>query len=165
MATNSLPDAKATLFMSQYAIEREPFPEPTQKGFRYGANFEIKFGGAAYTTVILRVLWNQKKTLIPGTNRTETKIIGVGLSLTKSGAGWSVVADIPGEEAWVEAQNTVIRFKKSFTLEVPIAPAVAKIPVIGEMVKDLGATKTSRVDAEGTLDVISYQGGLETRVS
>ena len=94
-----------------------------------------------------------------------TKIIGVGLSLTKSGAGWSVVADIPGEEAWVEAQNTVIRFKKSFTLEVPIAPAVAKIPVIGEMVKDLGATKTSRVDAEGTLDVISYQGGLETRVS
>lgn len=165
MATNTLANAKTTLFMSQYTIERESFPEPTSKGFRYGANFEIKFGGAAYTTVILRVLWNAEKTLIPGTNRTETKIISAGLSMTKSGAGWAVVADIPGEEAWVDVKNTIIRFKKSFTLEVPIAPALSKIPVIGEMAKDLGATKTSRVDAEGHLDVLSFMGALETKVS
>jgi hypothetical protein len=150
--------------MLDYTVEREPFPEPTQKGFRKGANFEIKFGGAAYTTVILRLLWNEKKTLIPGTNRTETKVTSVGVSLTKSGAGWAVVADIPGEEAWIEVQNTIIRFKKSFTIEVPIVPILATVPVVGEVIKDLGATRTSRVDAEGNFDVISYMGGLETRV-
>jgi hypothetical protein len=164
MATNTLNDAKTSLFMHSYTVEREHFPELTEKGFRYGANFEIKFGGAAYTTIVLTVLWNQKKTLIAGTNQTETKVTDAGVSITKSGAGWAVVADIPGQEAWVDFHNTVIRFRKSFTLEVPISPAIAKIPVIGEMAKDLGATKTSRVEAEGSIDVVSYVSNMMTQV-
>jgi hypothetical protein len=152
----------ASLYMRSYEVERNF--HPTESGYRYSADFKIYFGGAAYATVVLAVLWNEKKTLVPGTNRTTTTITGAGISMSKAGAGWAVVADIAGEDPWISYKNTVIRFRKRFTVELPIAPALSKIPVIGEVAKDLGATRTTRIEAEGYIDIISYIKDLQTTV-
>lgn len=154
----------SSLYVRSHSIERSYHPSATQKGFRHTADFTIKFEGIAYTTLVLTVLWNQKNVLVRGTTRTQTTVTEATTTLSKSGGGWGVVAEIPGDEGWIEFKNTIIRFRKSFTLEVPIAPALAKVPVIGEMAKDLGATKTSRVEVEGHFDVISYLGGLKATV-
>jgi flagellar basal body rod protein FlgF len=152
----------ATLYIASYSVERNF--HPSESGYRYGADFRIDFAGAAYATIVLTVLWNEKKTLIPGTNRTTTTITGAGVSMSKSGAGWGAVADIPGEEAWIRYDNTVIRFRKRFTVELPLAPAASKIPVIGEIAKDLGATTTTRIEAEGYIDIVSYVENMQTTI-
>lgn len=151
-----------TLFMSSYAVERNF--HPTDHGYQYAASFKIDFAGAAYTTVVLTVLWNQKKTLVPGTTRTEAVVTGATVTISKSGSGWAVVADIAGDEPWVGFKNTVIRFRKSFTVELPIAPSLSKVPVLGEMAKDLGATTTTRIQADGVFDVVSYVESMQTTV-
>lgn len=92
---------KASLHLHSYVVERE-LHSVNVSGFRYAANFEMILSGIAYAKVGLIVAWNAKKTLIAGSYNTETKITGANLFLTKFGLGWSEVADIPGEDAWVE---------------------------------------------------------------
>lgn len=152
----------ATLYMRSFEIERNF--HPTDKGYQYAADLKIDFVGAAYATIVLTLLWNQKKTLVPGTTRTETVITDAATSMSKSGAGWAVVADIAGDEPWVSFKNTIIRFRRRFTVELPIAPALSKIPAIGEMAKDLGATTMTRIEAGGVFDVVSYVSQMQTTV-
>ena len=150
--------------MQTFTVGRNFHPNPTTKGFRHAADFTINFAGAAYATIVLTALWNEKKTLVRGSNHTETIITDAATSISKAGVGWAVVADIAGDEPWVEFKNTVIRFRRRFTVELPIAPAISKIPTIGEMAKDLGATTITRIEAEGIFDVLSYAGKLKTTV-
>lgn len=154
----------ASLYMASYSVERKNLHPAEGSGFRYAVDFNINFGGAAYATVVLTLLWNAEKTLIPGTNRTEIKITGAGIAMSKSGMGWAVIADIAGDEPWVQYnQSTVIRFRKRFTVELPVSPALSGIPKLGDMVKELGATRTTRMEAEGYFDVVSYVSKLETK--
>lgn len=152
----------ASLHMRSYTVERNF--HPTDSGYRYAADFKIDFAGAAYATIVLTVLWNEKKALVRGTNRTETTITGASIAMSKSGAGWAVVADIAGDDPWVSFKNTVVRFRKRFTVELPISPAISKVPVLGDMAKDLGATTTTRIEAEGYIDVVSYIEDIKTTV-
>ena len=149
--------------MHSFAVERELHPTSVG-GFRYAANFEITLSGAAHAKLLLIVAWNATKTLAKGSTNTETKITGANVFLSKSGVGWSDVSDLPGEDAWVEHSDRVIRFTKRFALRVPVSPVLDGIPVVGEAVKDLGATTTWRVETEGFLDVVSYVGNLKTTI-
>lgn len=154
-----------TTFTSNYGI-RNIF-RPLDSGYRYTADFKVTLTGLAYTPLIVTVLWNEKKTLIPGTLQTSTSITGASLSLFKEGTGWASLADIPGEEVWISYRSTVIRFRKCFTLEVPLGAGISFIPRInkvGEMMKELGVTKTTRVEVQGTFDIISYLGDFQSTV-
>lgn len=84
--------------------------------------------------------------------------------LSKQGIGWAAMADIPGYDPWVSFKNTVIRFRKQFTVEVPVAPVVSLVPKVGELVDKLQPTRTMRIEAEGFLDVISYQKGMVAKI-
>ena len=155
----------ASLYMQSYTVERNFHPPFVDKGYRYGADFKIDLAGQlAYATIVLSLLWNEDKRLIPGTTRTETKVTDVAIVLSKEGIGWAVIADIPGYEPWVSYKNTVIRFRKQFSVEVPVAPVVSAIPNVGELVDKLEAKRTMRMEAEGILDVVSYVKNLQVRI-
>jgi hypothetical protein len=153
------------VYITSYSVERKSIYPSEGSGFRYAADFNIKLAGSAYATIVLTLLWNAEKTLIPGTNRTETRITGAGLAMSKSGIGWAVIADVMGEEPWIQYnQSTVIQFRKRFTVELPTAPALSGIPKLGEIAKELGATTTTRIQVEGYFDVVSYISKLETKI-
>lgn len=154
----------ASLYMRSYTVERNFHPTFIDNGYRYSADFKIDFAGeAAYPTIVLSLLWNADVKLVSGTNRTETTVTDATIILLKDGAGWAAVADIPGADPWISYQGRVIRFRKQFTLELPIAPAISGVPVIGALAEKLGATRTMRIEAEGFLDVISYTRDFVTR--
>ena len=110
------------------------------------------------------VSWNATKTLIKGSVNTETQITEAGVSIAKSGLGWAEVLELPGEDGWVEHNGRIIRFAKRFGLQVPVSPVLAGLPVVGETMKELGATMTWRVETEGMLDVVSYLGNLQMNI-
>jgi hypothetical protein len=155
----------AGMYVRSYTVERNFHPSFVEKGYRYGADFKIDFAGeAAYATIILTVLWNADKKLAPGTTRTETTITDAAVAVSKSGIGWAIIADIPGYDAWVSYKNTVIWFRKQFTAELPVAPALAAIPVIGKLAEELEATHTVRIEVEGYIDIISYVEDMRAKV-
>lgn len=137
--------------MRSYTVERNFHPQFVEKGYRYGADFKLDFVGAAYATIILTVLWNEDKKLVPGTTSTVTTITDATVAVSKSGISWAIVADIPGCDPWVSHNSTVIRFLKQFTVELPVAPALASIPILGKLAEELEATRTMRVKVEGFL--------------
>ena len=149
----------AALYMSAFDIERDYHTD--ENGFRYAASFQISLDGAAYTKILVNVLWNAEKKLIKGSTNTETSITSAGLSISPSGVGWAEVNDIPGEDAWVETKGRIIRFSKRFALKLAVSPAVSLIPKIGDALEKLGATNNWRVEVEGYLDVVSYQGNIQ----
>lgn len=114
-----------------------------EKGYRYEADFKIDFGGAAYVTIVVTVLWNKEQKLIRGITNTKSTITDAAVYISKYGAGWAVVTDISGEEPWVSYKDTVICFRKRFTVELPIIATL--IPGVGEMLTDLGASVTRRI--------------------
>jgi hypothetical protein len=155
----------ASMYLRSYTVERNFHPQFVERGYRYGADFKLDFvGEAAYATIIATVLWNEDKKLLADTTRTKTTITDANVIVSKSGMGWAVVADIPGYDPWVTYNSTVIRFRKHFTVELPIAPALVSIPVLGKLVEELAATRTMRVKVEGIFDVTSYVGGLEATI-
>lgn len=153
--------------MSSYSVERNSHPSsifPNTKGYRHAADFKIDFVGMGIATVVLTLLWNESKTLVPGTNQTNTTIIDASMSISKSGTGWAVIGEIAGEEPWIDFKNTIIRFRKRFTVELPTAPALSQIPKLGDLAKELGATTTTRIQAEGVFDVVSYVNKMQSTV-
>ena len=151
--------------MRSFTVERNFHPVFVDNGYRYSADFKINFAGeVAYPTIILSLLWNTDVKLVSGTTRTETTVTGAAIVLLKDGTGWAAIADIPGYEPWVSFQGRVIRFRKQFTVELPIAPAISGVPLIGALAEKLGATRTMRIETEGSLDVISYLGGVKSTI-
>lgn len=154
----------ASLYLRSYEIERNFHPPVVDNGYRYARDFKMDFVGAAYATIVLTLLWNEDKKLVPGTTRTETTVIGAAVALSKEGIGWAVIADIPGEDPWVTYKNTVIRFRKKFSVELPIAPALSAVPVVGGLAEKVGATRTMRIEVEGYFDIISEVKDLRSRI-
>jgi hypothetical protein len=148
------------LYMQSYDVEKNFHAK--EKGYRYAADFKIDFGGAAYATIVVTVLWNKEQKLIRGTTNTKSTVTDAAVSISKHGAGWAVVADIPGEEPWVSYKDTVIRFRKRFTVQLPIITTL--IPGVGEMITDLGASVTRRIEVEGYIDVISYVEDMRVEI-
>ena len=131
---------KDTLFLQSVSVARDS--HPTVNGFQFTANFEATLSGAAHATILVVVSWNATKTLIKGSVNTETQITEAGVSIAKSGLGWAEVLELPGEDGWVEHNGRIIRFAKRFGLQVPVSPVLAGLPVVGETMKELGATMT-----------------------
>lgn len=104
----------ATSYMRSFEIERVYHTD--ENGFRHSATFQITLDGNAYTKILVNVLWNAKVNLMKNTTNTETVITSTGLSTSKSGIGWAEVSDIPGEDAWTDFSNRVIRFSKRFAM-------------------------------------------------
>lgn len=154
----------ASLYLRSYTIEPNFHPQIVDNGYRYARDFKMDFAGAAYATIVLTLLWNEDKKLISGTIRTETKVVGAAVALSKEGIGWAVIADIPGEDPWVTYKNTVIRFRKKFSVELPIAPALSAVPLVGGLAEKVGATRTMRIQVEGVYDILSQVSGMETKI-
>lgn len=151
--------------MRSYSVERNFHPALTDKGYRYGADFKIDFGGqAAYATIVLSLVWNADKKLIPGTTRTKITVTDANIVLSKEGIGWAAIADIPGYDPWVSYKNTIIRFRKQFSIEVPVAPALSLVPRVGELIDKMEPTRTMRIEAEGYLDVVSRIQDLQVKI-
>lgn len=155
----------ASLYLHSYTVERNFHPDFIDRGYRYGADFKIDLGGTiGYATIVLSLLWNQDKKLISGTTRTETTVTDANIVLSKEGIGWAVIADILGYDPWVSYKNTIIRFRKQFSVEVPVAPVVSMIPKIGELIDKLEPKRTMRVEVEGYYDVVSQQRDMICKI-
>jgi hypothetical protein len=152
----------AATYMTAFDIER--VYHSTENGFRHAATFQITLDGNAYSKILVNVLWNAKTSLLKNTTSTETVVTSAGLSIAKSGVGWVEVSDIPGEDAWIDFSKRVIRFSKRFAMQVPVSPAASVIPKIGDALEKIGATISCRVEVEGYLDVVSYQGDIKVTI-
>ena len=154
----------AFLYLRSYIVEPNLHPQFVDSGYRHAKDFKMDFVGASYATIVFTLLWNEDKKLVPGTTRTKTTVVGAAVALSKEGIGWATIADIAGDDPWVAYKNTVIRFRKRFTVELPVAPALSAVPVVGDLAKELGATRTMRIEVEGYFDVISEVKDLQARI-
>ena len=148
-------------YLTAFTVEPDPHAASNGSGYRYSADFKLTLDGIAYQKIIGTLSWNANKTLLPRSTQTETTVTEAGFAVWKSGLGWAKLEDISGsEQAWIYIHNSIIRFRKKFLLEVPVAPFLSEIPILQE----LPVVNSWSCVIEGQLDVVSYQGGAQITI-